>query len=298
MNVALSAVVLLILFSPGAAFRISYLRNDSLQYTIDTSIVGELLYILITSSILHISCLYFLHERYDLNERTIYNILGVLLYLSSGKEDKLLFQTNEPEQIIAIIFYFITYILALLMLGTILGKITRWIVIRFNLDFYINFLKVSNQWEYLFSGRTITYETGQKVDFIQLDVVVSMEHGNVIYSGLLNEYYLDRGKKLDKLYLESVYRRALNNDKPEQKNYQYKTKKEFENEYRNQFDERYTKVNGYFLVVTSNEIKNLNISYISIEGNDDDENFFQRLTRFFNKFLPNIKNVFARKNNK
>lgn len=271
MDFALGTFLLLILLAPGAIFRISYLKSDSLKYTIDTSLIGEFLYIIIISFLFHILGFFILIVPFSLIAWANDLINGILFFLVEGVEISEESQLLITE-VIGVLIIFLIYSLIIIYLASVFGKNLREYVIRRNLDFKYPFLKVSNHWYYLFSGREVKYNTRMDFDLIQIDALVPTNEGDILYSGILHSYFLDR-YKLDKIYLKYVFRRWM--EKTEETNeYDYK-ETSLENEeslqlrnlrqFEDQFDERFSKVAGNFLVLTYSAIKNINVSYVIIE---------------------------------
>jgi hypothetical protein len=85
----------------------------------------------------------------------------------------------------------------------------------------------------------------------------------MIYSGILEDYYLSKDNGLDRLYLHNVYRRRLKDDlNPDQPNVGYLER---------HLDPRYYAMPGDLFVITYDKILNLNITYYVAEGNANDE---------------------------
>ncbi len=121
-----------------------------------------------------------------------------------------------------------------------------------SLDKKLNFLKINNDWYYLFSGRILD-QPGQ-IEFVQVDALVGSDNGNLIYCGILNNYFLSPEGSIDKIYLSNVYRRSLSEDLTFE---DMKSKKFTEKE----FDERYYNMPGEYFVLFGNQILNINVTY-------------------------------------
>ncbi len=78
-----------------------------------------------------------------------------------------------------------------------------------------------------------------------------------IYSGILEEFYLSENNGLDRLVLYNVYRRTLENDFP-------KDLKKQSSILDKGTDERYYNMPGDSFVIPYSEIKNMNITYLTL----------------------------------
>jgi hypothetical protein len=116
---------------------------------------------------------------------------------------------------------------------------------------------VNNDWYYLFSGRIL--DIPESIELVQVDVLVSSDHGNVIYCGILDDYFLSDEGGIDKLYLLNVYRRSFISDSSVEKN-------EFVDK---EMDERYYNMPGDYFVVFGREILNINVSYYYLSAEND-----------------------------
>lgn len=79
---------------------------------------------------------------------------------------------------------------------------------RWNLDLRFPLLKFSNEWYYFLSGRRFEYEEGREVAFVMVDALVGEGEYQVLYSGILHDYFLGRDGSLDMISI-AVPRKTL-----------------------------------------------------------------------------------------
>jgi hypothetical protein len=246
MNLALGALILLLLIFPGILFRFSYLNGPYSRKNVQTSLSDELVLSLIPAFI--IQTLSFIFVEYIIKKSFD---IGLLVKLVSGNllkdSDLALFER-------AIVPFFI-FILIVCLLGYVTGKIARNLVQWRKWDTKYHSLKFNNEWYYLLSGKILDYPGGSgesgKVQIVQADVLVDSSEGTVIYSGILKEFYLSKTEGLDRIYLSNVYRRKLKDDKLPEPDGSDETA----------FDERYYDMPGDFFVIPYSQIKNINVTY-------------------------------------
>jgi len=113
---------------------------------------------------------------------------------------------------------------------------------------------------YPFSGRIL--DNPENVEFVQVDILVKSDHGNLIYCGILNNYYLSPDGSIDKIYLLNVYRRSFSSDSIEEsKNFLDK-----------ELDDRYYNMPGEYFVIFGREILNINVTYYNLIENSTEAN--------------------------
>ena len=83
------------------------------------------------------------------------------------------------------------------------------------------------------------------VDFVWVDLMVQVNEGTIIYTGVLNDYVLSKENGLDRIYLSEVVRRYLGDDH---------NKKRLEYE-----------MPGNFMVFPFDKVLNMNLTYYQIE---------------------------------
>ncbi|MEM9888710.1 MAG: hypothetical protein AAF849_22635 [Bacteroidota bacterium] len=280
MDIALSALVILLLLSPGAAFRISYIESDSLQYTVDTSITGELLFIVVVSFIFNAIGISIANVVAPSDLKIVVASISNML---SDNTEALAFESISSDEIHldwSPVVLFTTFTFFLLIFASISGKGFRKVVIKYNWDYRFQFLRISNQWWYFLTGREFGLKQETDFDYIQIDALVSCSEGDYIYSGELSKFFFNRRKELNRIYLKGVFRRELNlqrtgldiaqsddNDDSanitsdgESKDVVLINQQSLEKN----FDESFEKLSSSYFVIEFKEIRNINVSYVKI----------------------------------
>lgn len=247
MNLILGSILLFILISPGLIFRYSYLQGTYSKQTFKISAVDEIFWAVIPAFVFQLAgILIIIHF-------TIYQVrLDQLYQILTGADSEIDFNF-----ILGSLPVFLVYILILIVIAAVLGLSARFMVRKFQLDLRYPFLKVNNEWYYLFSGEILdlldTPGESKNVEMIQIDVLVSTGDGTMVYSGTLENYFLSKDNGLDRIYLSNVYRRKMKDDLDRTKpNVGYLDR---------YLDERYYAMPGDLFVVTYDKIINLNVTY-------------------------------------
>lgn len=247
MNLILGSLLLFILLSPGLIFRYSYLQGTYGKQTFRISAVDEIFWAVIPAFVFQLAGILVILNF------TIYHVrLDQVYEILTGSDSQIDFNF-----ILGSLPIFLAYILTLIVIATVLGLSARAIVRKFQLDLRYSFLKVNNEWYYLFSGEILDFldtpGESKQVEMIQVDVLVSTGDGTMVYSGTLENYFLSKDNGLDRIYLSNVYRRKMKDDLDRTKpNVGYLER---------YLDERYYPMPGDLFVITYDKIINLNITY-------------------------------------
>ena len=223
MNVALGTLLILIILSPGFICRYAFLKGPYSRKNFKPTITEDIFWSLIPAFFIQLTAVFIL-QQLGLNHS-----VKTLYLLIAGAEKGIDFQLVDNH-----LTFFLTYTFILLLISYGIGSTARWIVIRYDLDLKYNIFKVNNEWYYLFR-RNLLY---QDVDFIQLDVLVHSQKGTTLYSGILDDYFLNKEGGIDRLYLLQVTR-----------------------------DRDYYMPGDYF-VVFGKDIFNLNLTYVTLDKSD------------------------------
>lgn len=242
MNFAFVTVLLLIISLPGIAIRRSYYASRfSLNY-VSTNIVNELIWSFVPAIFLHLVAIVII-EKYT---SYVFHI-DYFGYLATGGND-----SNKIHQIFenihTNIFNILVYIISITVIAVILGNVLRWIVRGFGLDIFFRVLRFPNRWHYLFTGEYLDIERGwkyhNKIDFILVDVLVEVGENSIIYSGILEDYYLSKTNVgLDRIIVK------------------YPSKKEFSHDGKYEYRE----IPGNYLSIPYEKILNINIQYYEMD---------------------------------
>ncbi|MCP4456819.1 MAG: hypothetical protein GY816_02140 [Cytophagales bacterium] len=219
MNIAFGTLLLLILLSPGFICRYAFLQGPYSRKNFQPSISDDIFWSVIPAFFIQLLA---------------YTFLKFIGIQPSPRDLYLIVTGNEHvnfELIDASLFRFTQYTFVLLVISYLAGASARWIVTRYNLDLKYNILKVANEWHYLFSGKL----TKEKVDLIQMDILVNSGNGTTLNSGILEDYFLNKDGGIDRLYLITVFR---------------------DNDY---------ELPGDYFVIFGKEILNLNLTYFSLK---------------------------------
>jgi hypothetical protein len=262
MTLVFSSLFLFILISPGLLFRFAYLQGSYAKLTFKVSAVEEILWAIIPAFLFHLLGIWFvenmLHQQIKLE---------VVYQFITGKEP-------DFDIVRKSILPFSVYLLTLIALGVVTGVITRALVRGLKFDLYWKFLRFGNEWYYLLSGEMLNlpekntdeswikrlgnylkdvFAKKNQVELIQVDAVVNSTEGDLIFSGILKDFFLSKDNGLDRIYLSNVYRRSFKNDlQDEDKNPGFLAR---------DTDERYYAMPGDYFVITYDKIRNLNITY-------------------------------------
>jgi len=271
MNLALGALLILILILPGIIFRIAFLKSDSLKGNVDTTILGELIFIVLAASFIH--CLFTFTIEWTSHYRIRFD---QIYYLIVGAKEAEAIQFGIIKSSLIV---FNLYTLAACTFGVATGIGFQRLVIHYNLDNKYAFLRLSNEWERLLSGRVLGRGYKNRLEFIQVDVVTTSGDGSdLLYCGILEKFTLNSKVGLENIYLSSVYRRSMRDD--------YKSIQELTTDddsaatqvlpatsplnpmERKKLDERYYNMLGDYFMIPMKEVKNINITYYTFEKQD------------------------------
>jgi hypothetical protein len=170
MNLILGSILLFILVIPGLVFRFSYLHGTYAKQSFKISAVDEIFWAILPALIFQFAGVILL-------EQVLYNPvrldqLYALITNDSGSIDFDIVRKSLPR--------FLLYNLSLIAIAALLGLGTRFLVRKMKLDLKYSFLKINNEWYYLFSGEILDTELpGESKDiyFIQIDALVQTSNG-------------------------------------------------------------------------------------------------------------------------
>lgn len=247
MSLVFGSLLLFILISPGLLFRFSYLQGTYAKLTFRVSAVEEIFWALVPAFFLQLLAVLVIENATPYRVR-----LDVVYQLINGSGEIDFGMVGQS------LFAFMAYMVVINLIAISLGVMVREIVRKYKLDLRFRFLRLGNEWHYLFSGE-ILYpgRKPESIFMIQIDVVVNSSEGDIIYCGTLEDFYLSKDNGLDRIYLRNVYRRNLKDDLDQnQPNVGYLKRYE---------DERYYAMPGDLFVVTYDRIVNLNVTYITLD---------------------------------
>jgi hypothetical protein len=251
MNIAIGALVLLLLIFPGILFRYAYLSGPYSRRNFQSSLSDEVVLSLIPAFLIQalsysvVELILKINVDISLLIRLVSQVSGVV--------------AAEFEIIENSILLFSIYNLITCSFGFLAGKLFRNFVAKNNWDIKYHSLRFNNEWYYLLSGRIIDFPgnagNSRNINMVRVDVMSESQGNTIIYSGILREFYLSKADGLDRIYLTNVYRRKLNDDSP----------RELTAPIEQEFDDRYYKMPGDIFVIPYQQIRNINITYYVIE---------------------------------
>jgi hypothetical protein len=258
MNIALGAMLLFLLFIPGLLFRTAFLKSDSLKSNIDTTVLNELLFVSVPALVLHLCGMLIVEAYLEVEVR-----LDQFYYLITGAKDS---TQIDFEVIKSSLPGFTGYLILASVVAVSLGMILQRVVIHWDLDSKYPFLRLSNEWERLLSGRVLGPTYHKEIEFIQVDVLTSGDEGDMLYCGILEKYTLNSKVGLENIYMSSVYRRRLSSDY--QAASEHATGFPIEEDadpmadvLSKDTDARYYNMPGDYFMIPISEVKNINITY-------------------------------------
>jgi len=257
MNLLLSSILLFILVAPGLIFRFSYLQGTYAKLNFKVSAIDEIFWALIPALFFQLTAMLVLENIFLVQTRidVIYQLI------TSDSSSDINFNTIRAG-----FLPFLIYTFSLILISAACGRLLRSIIRRLKLDIRYRFFRLNNEWHYLFSGEILDFPDvigkSENIEIIQVDLLANTSEGSVIYSGILQDYYLSKDNGLDRLYLSQVYRRKLKDDLAysDQSNIQ-------------KLDERYYQMPGELFVIHYDKIINMNVTYhrFSLEEEKEDE---------------------------
>jgi len=249
MNIALGAVLIFILLIPPIAFYFSYsfgrFAKAGPKFTLLDGILASAIFAL------------FIHAIATL-------IIGVPVQLNIlvklvGGDLKDIGGSISNARLSSALRQFALYNGIIFVLAIITGRFARALVVKFDLGFRHELLRLNNRWWYLFNGYYLPEVTDANYDLLFVDAVVDTQEGTFIYSGYLVEFVCE-GEELQRLYLNDTIRRTLN-----RKVRDGAGRDETWNEPGDPVD-----IPGQFFVIEYKQVKNMNLRFISLENTIED----------------------------
>lgn len=251
MNFLFTSVLVLLIVAPGLAFfRAYYSDRFSIRYSrlTVTDQVFRSIVPAITIQAIAILIINAISTSYIVR----LDVLGILL--TGAKDDTTLRYSFEVVQ--SSLGQLISYHLFMVSLGAIAGWQSRRMVRNLKWDRRFTWLRFDNKWFYLLSGEVVEFTEGEAVtdfsdasliDYVMVDVLVKVEEGNMLYTGIVVDYELENDGGLKSLQIKGAKRKGVatsgNIALPDE-------------EKTNSHD-----IRGNILVIPNSQIINLNITY-------------------------------------
>ncbi|HWX00264.1 hypothetical protein [Collimonas sp.] len=253
MNVALPALIVFLLLLPGFIARSRFKRAE--RISLDYSPFGQI----VTEAMLW-NCVF--HPLWLLAAAWLFgHTLQPLLLLELLSSDAA--SQAKAIQGIALQFSWIcAYFLSLYAGAWIVPNGFRLMITHYRLDranagWYVPWLRFNQApWYYLLTGADFDEE--QRPDLISVSAIVNVAGQAVLFTGILDNFFVDANGSLDRLILEKVMRRPLSADKPDGASIAEEL-------------ERFYVVEGDYFVLRYSEAITLNIEYIRMDRLVDDD---------------------------
>lgn len=237
MELALGALILIIILLPGISFRKGYFSAEfSNQYTIKE------FFQLFGNTFIPSIVLYMAAFPFALGTGYTYD-LKTLIGLLSSNDDLLPEAVKKVEEFKLQIFVFQFLINSF---SFVIGSYIKNYLVAKSIDSKNEFFRYKNIWHYMLSAKFIEFERSQislrvnkveDVDITYIDALVNVGDTVYIYNGMLVDYQLASEGHLDFLIIQEVQRKKLGT---------------------NQFKD----VNGHVVILKYDTIINLNLTFI------------------------------------
>jgi hypothetical protein len=250
MNVALPALIVFLLLLPGFIFRTRLKRAErtSLDYSPFGQVVAEAVLWAAIAHMIWLSMSYLIFGR----------LLdpAVLLKLLSSDATA---QTKATEAVAKSFGPISAYFVTLLFASHAIPKGVRALISKYRLDrdgtaLSSVFRFHQAPWYYLLTGAD--FETGNEPDFIVVSAIVEVAGEAVLYTGVLDEFFVDSEGRLDRLVLQEVMRRPIKLDKNVTRPEEW-------------YDSsRFYAIDGDYFVLRYSEAITLNVEYVKLTAAD------------------------------
>jgi hypothetical protein len=267
MNFLFATVLVLLLVSPGLAFfRAYYSDVFSIRYS-RLTITDQLFRSVVPG--ITVQMVAFWAIQHFSNYYVRIDLIGFLL-LGAKEDNTLRASFNNLAVHLAPI---IAYHVGLVSLGALLGWQCRLLVRRTKADRKFRWLRFDNAWHYLLTGEilemadqktnsSVQLKEATHISYVLMDILIKLEQGNTLYSGIMERYELGEDGKLDTLYLAGAHRKQLilsNEQEPDEAPIV-----------------KYYPVDGDLLVIPYAQVLNMNITYFideqtAIDEGDDEQ---------------------------
>jgi hypothetical protein len=246
MNVALPALVIFLVLLPGFIFRARLKRAErtSLDYSPFGQVAAEAV---LWAAMIH---MLWLAAAYVIFEKQLDAV--VLLKLVSSDSSS---QAKATETVGTHFSSIATYFVTILFGSYAMPQAIRAVISRYRLDRITSPISPlvrfhGAPWYYLLTGAD--FEASKEPDMIIISAIVEIAGEAMLYTGYLDEFFVDAEGQLDRLVLQEVMRRPIKADK------------EAANPEAWYDASRFYPVEGDYFVLRYNEAITLNIQYIQL----------------------------------
>lgn len=245
MNVALPAIVLLVLLLPGLIFRSALKRAEKIP--LDYSPFGQVIAEgVLTAAALHALWLSIAHFALQLDFQ-LQLLLG-LVSPNATQNAAAIAELGGRGRMLA------QYFGSLYLASYLIPRAVRWLISKGRLDRHDCWLSVVARfhqapWYYLLTGADFAKD--ELPDFIRVAAVVDVAGEAVLYRGVLEEWFVNQDDgTLDRLVISSAERRKFDKDKSDGT--------------ASGSEERFYIIDGDYFVIRYADIVTLNVQYVRI----------------------------------
>src|SRR5688572_1919234 len=145
MGLVLGSVFLFILISPGIIFRYAYLQGTYAKQNFKISAIDEIFWALVPALFFQLTAVLLLERFFHVDVRIdyIYNIV-------IGSDNSIDFNVIRQS-----LSGFLLYTFSLIVLAGFIGFLVRYVIRKNRFDIRFPFLRLNNEWYYLFSGKIL-----------------------------------------------------------------------------------------------------------------------------------------------
>ena len=258
MNIALGALIIILLLIPAITFKFAIRSNSELRELTSTNSLADALWLLIIVPLcIHLVLLFSLELlgfeiRYDL-------ILGLI------KDESFSVGNNKDFNID--LRNFILYLIMSFTIAFFSGRLLVKLVASESYGikpWFIRVIGYRNQWCRLFNGQILGVsgevdDMQEEIDIISIDILTEHNPLPILYSGLFVNYYLKKtSNDLDVIILQSPYKRhVVQTNSPDEIS-------------ADSFSEA-EEIHGDYFIIPAEKIINININYYSFPDLEEDQ---------------------------
>lgn len=246
MDIAFSTLILFIWFIfPSVVYRKFYFQNK-FSHEFHREGFGDLVSASIIPSVIIQVGYFFAYRAITQNHFNLHTIISIFYPSGNASIEQGLDYVKEHLSEIA------WYHIFLWLSSAILGLLSYGLIRTTKLDRKVPVLRFQNELYYIFSGEIMDYsftrQSSSWISFTVIDVLVNVHHMSILYSGFLEDFKLTSdGKRLEYIYLSSaIVRRFVDGSHVIESN-------------------SAESISGDYLIIPSEKILNLNISYYSAQ---------------------------------
>lgn len=260
MNFLFASVLVLLIVAPGLTFfRAYYSDRFSIKYS-RLTITDQIFRSIIPGITAQVIAIIIINAYSPYLVRL--DTLGTLLL--GAKEDQ---TVKESFTIIGNCLHLVTlYHLFMIGVGALLGWQSRRLIRHRRLDRRYPWLRFDNKWFYLLSGEVVEFAEGELatdfsdaslIEFVLLDILVEVEGGNMLYTGVMFDYELENDGGIKSIQIRGAKRKYIKATKA--------ASGEITDDNIETNDYGYYDIRGNILIIPSSQIINLNITYFLAE---------------------------------